>query len=275
MKKILVPTDFSELSMSAALYAAEFAASIKVGIHLFHAYHPPLPTNNNDFGFIPDYNLDQENNLKLQTFKNKLLEKLDETIEISTEAKLGFAVEEIVECAKRTHADMVIMGISGGGVISEYLLGSNTTGVIRQLTIPVIIVPPKAKFKKFHSVVFANDYKKEISSKIISELKAFIQLFKSKLLVLNLERPEEGVTFQKAVNGINLENALSQFDHSLHFLPHVTDYALEFNDFVDQHDAQLLILMPRRYGVLGTIFHSSVSKHLSFHSHVPILALQE
>ena len=276
MKKILVPIDFSETAFGAALYAAEMAQSISAKLILFHAYHPPLPAVGADYGILPDLDLDKENLIQLESFKSNLLKRISALVEMDCAVKIGFAVDEIIGMAAEIKADLIVMGISGGGSISEYVLGSNTTMVTRRAAVPVLIVPPKAKFKIPGKLVFACDYKVEVSSKAIEVLKEFIHLFPARLLVLNLEDAAAGgVSFDKAVNGIQLENALSNIVHTLHFLPKVGDIAEEINDFMATHEADILITIPHRHSLLYRIFNESFTKHLAFHSYLPVLALRE
>lgn len=275
MKTILVPVDYSETSVGAAIYACELAKLLSAKVTLFHAYHPPIPTSEYDAVLIPDIDLEKENMLLLENFKRDLSKQISLNSNIECEVKIGFAVDEIVTTALEKKVDLVVMGISGGGKVSEYVLGSNTMGVIRKSGVPMIVVPPKATFKKPAVLVFACDYKREVSAKVITSLKEYVHAFGAKLLVLNLEKPSEGVTFEKAVNGIQLENALSTTEHSLHFLPNTGDIADEMNKFIDSHDADLLITVPHHHSLLHRIFNKSITKHLAFHSHVPLLALQE
>ncbi len=275
MKTILIPTDFSLASMGAAVYGAELAKLTSANLILFHAYHPPLPTAANEFIAMPEWDLDRENLVLLENFTRELRQKVSGNYEITLRVKLGFAVEEIVWAAEDNTVDLIVMGISGSGRLSEFLMGSNTTGVIQKTSIPVLIIPPKASFRKMNDFVFAYDYKAEIASDVLHQLKKFVREFKANLAILNLEKPEEGIGFEKAVNGMLLENALNDLVHTLHFLPKNADIASEMNDFVDSHESDILILVPHRYGVLQRIFHQSVTKHLAFHSHIPILALHD
>ena len=275
MKTILVPIDYSNTAMGAAIYASELARAISAKIILFHAYHPPLPTTGAEFGILPDLDLDKENEALLETFKRDLLKRAPGNTNIECTVKIGFAVEEIINAVEEKKPDLIVMGVSGGGMVSEFVMGSNTMGVLRKTAVPMIIVPPRAHFKKIATIVFACDYKGEISIKAISELKKFATLFHAKICVLNLEKPEEGITFEKAVNGIQIEGALNTTEHSLHFLPNRNEIASEMNDFIDSHDAELLVMIPHKHSLLHRLFNQSITKHLAFHSHVPILALHE
>ncbi len=275
MKTILVPTDFSEAAFSAAVYAMELAKAFSCKVILFHAYHPPLPSTGAEYGLLPDLDMDKENIILLTNFKTELEKKVEDNLDVECVVKIGFAVDEIVSTIEENQVDLVVMGISGGGRISEFLLGSTATEVIQKTTVPTLIIPPNTVYENPSRLVFACDYKSEVSAKAIKSLKDFMHLFHAKLNVLNLEKPEEGVTFEKAVHGIQLEHELSSEVHTLHFLPNVADLADEINDFVDAHDSSMLVMIPHKHNLLHRIFKGSTTKHLAFHSHVPILTLHE
>jgi len=46
-------------------------------------------------------------------------------------------------------------------------------------------------------------------------------------------------------------------------------------DFEEKNKIDLLIVLPRRHNLLGSIFHKSHTKQLVLHSHVPVMALHQ
>jgi hypothetical protein len=45
--------------------------------------------------------------------------------------------------------------------------------------------------------------------------------------------------------------------------------------FADREDIQLVITLPQKYGFFESLFHRSVTKKLAFHTHLPLLLLNE
>jgi nucleotide-binding universal stress UspA family protein len=275
MKSILVPIDFSETAQNAAVYAVEFAHSISAKVVFFHAYHPPLPVAGGEYSIMPDTDIELESAERLENFKRDIQKITSTNTIIECDVKIGFAVTEILEETKEKSPDLLIMGITGGGIMSEYLLGSNVIEVMRKCEIPSIIVPVDAKFRKPVSIVLACDFTTQVSAKAMTTLKNIAHLFRSKLHILNLEKPQEVVTFEKAMNGIQLENSLSMVDHTLHFLPTKGDMVKEINDFIEKNNAEMLAMIPHKHGVLYRFLNQSQTKQMAFHAHVPILILQE
>lgn len=63
--------------------------------------------------------------------------------DVSCEAVLGMAVDEIVERAKTLHADYIVLGSHGHGAIFHLFSGSVVNGVLKHSPVPVLVVPVK------------------------------------------------------------------------------------------------------------------------------------
>src|SRR5207237_1611290 len=54
----------------------------------------------------------------------------------------GEAAHAVVDTARHTHAQLIVMGTRGRGAIGRALLGSTAADVLRDATVPVMVVPP-------------------------------------------------------------------------------------------------------------------------------------
>jgi len=54
----------------------------------------------------------------------------------------GMTVDTIVAEASRIAADLVFAGTHGHGKLHELLVGSTTAGLLKKLSVPVVVVPP-------------------------------------------------------------------------------------------------------------------------------------
>ena len=69
---------------------------------------------------------------------------------ITTLVKLGAAAREIVACATRVKADLVVMGRNDARTLRDAFLGSTAERVIRQARHPVLVarLPPRAAYRR-------------------------------------------------------------------------------------------------------------------------------
>jgi nucleotide-binding universal stress UspA family protein len=272
MKTILVPTDFSEASENAVNYAAELAKFIHAKLIIFHGYTIPVPVSEAPVVIYSFEELEKAN-MQLLTALNKKIKANYSTLETELITRPGFPIDEIIRIESQKKVDFVVMGLSGAGR-TKALLGSNTTSVMKKSPRPVIIVPYEAKFKKPGKMALACDYTAIVPDHVISSFKEFVKLFGSKVLVFDVLRKAELVTYEKATAEVNLENSLGDIEHSLYF-PSGDNLAEEVNEFVDRNNVDMLTVMPHNHSFFSGLFHHSSAKKIALHTHVPILSIHE
>jgi nucleotide-binding universal stress UspA family protein len=167
MKKILVPTDFSQTSLNALKYAAGLAKKNNSKLHLLNiSFLPTFYADGlNNYSF---YRNDLENAVKriksISKSEIDVLLKLPflEKIEIESEVLVGYSIYyEIINYAKKIKPDIIIMGSHSGKKGSLFKIGSNTERVIRTTEIPVIVVKKQSSPSKIKKIVFASDFEKD------------------------------------------------------------------------------------------------------------------
>ena len=145
IKRILVPTDFSDCALPAVRYAAELADKFAAELILLHIVPDtvlalpdavmPTPAPMADLNALTDAGK--------QGLAKLIAEKL-EARHPRSEVRIGSPTAEIVAAAKDLHADLVCIGTHGRGGIARVLLGSVAEHVLRQAPCPVLTVRPKA-----------------------------------------------------------------------------------------------------------------------------------
>jgi nucleotide-binding universal stress UspA family protein len=271
MKTILVPTDFSKAANNAAEYAAKLAKAIEADVLLFHVYHVPVSVSKDFPKMVTTFNkLQAEHEMQLKIEAVNL--KKRNGIEVSYIAKMGMAVDEIVEEEK--NASIIIMGMHGASKFSEVVLGSITTATLRKTTKPVLIIPENAVYKDPEKIVFACDYDPKTDMHTIDTLKELIKVFSSKIYVVNVKHKKEQVSVEEAVVGERVEGELRDVEH-VYFFSEKEDPVDGINEFVEDKQADMVAVIPHHYNFFERLFHKSVSKKMAFHTHVPLLALPE
>ena len=272
MKTILVPTDFSKASKNAAEYAVQLAGNINAKIILFHAFQIPVPTTEVPVMVITPDEFEKENEARLKKEVEGLKRK--NNIEIEYLTSPGFAVDEILTIEKEKNIDLIVMGMSGAGKISEALIGSITTATLRKATTPVLIIPEKSIYKNPEKIVFAFDYDPRTDAHTLDALMELMKTFDSKIYIVNVKQKKELVSVEAAVTGLKLEGKLSNVEH-VYYFPENKDLVEGINEFVQDKHADMVAVIPHRYNLLDRLFHTSISKKMAFHTYVPLLALPD
>ncbi|MBA3704819.1 MAG: universal stress protein [Bacteroidetes bacterium] len=275
MKTILIPTDYSPAAMNAADYALDFAKHIDAQVILLHVFHIPIVTTEvpiamPTFDELEKYNLDT-----LKQWKQELRIRHKSGTISECIVKPGFVIDEIRNTVKEKSIDLIVMGITGSNKLAELLIGSNTTGVIKDVKCHTLIIPEGAVFRPIKIIAFACDFEKFKDETALNQLKAFVLQLNAKLMILNVvDSVEETVTTEKALSGIRIENIFENVNHSLHF-PEDDDVVHAINKFVDFYEADQIVMIPHKHNMFSRMFHEGSTKKMAFHTHVPLLAIPE
>jgi len=143
VKRILVPTDFSEHSEQAAAYAAELARQLRAeDIHCIHvsdipadllatsAYYMTGPSEQ----FIEQVR--QEGRKNLDAFARKNFQG----VTVTTAFLEGRPFVEIVRYARDHQVDLLVIATHGRTGLKHALFGSVAEKVIRKAPCPVLVV---------------------------------------------------------------------------------------------------------------------------------------
>ena len=146
ISKILVPTDGSKTAQKAARYAVDLAKQLKASIIILsvldwssfvgsvsaHSFAGPKAVN------LVESTLKEAASKHTEAVK-RLCDK--HGVESTTTITTGHPVEDIVEEAEKSKADLIVMGSHGKSALSAAVLGSVTYGVIhRDMKTPVLVV---------------------------------------------------------------------------------------------------------------------------------------
>jgi universal stress protein A len=141
IKNILLPTDFSKLSLSAAEYATELAEQYGAKIHLLHVLEKTPP-------ILTIHSLDLSEKKIIQTIEDEAKVSLGKAadkvkgkknVEIEPVIKKGIDYEEIIKYAEEKKVDLIIIATHGRTGILHTLLGSVAEKVIRFSKKPVLV----------------------------------------------------------------------------------------------------------------------------------------
>ncbi|HLG34389.1 MAG TPA: universal stress protein, partial [Bacteroidia bacterium] len=186
MKTILLATDYSKAAANALKYAIELAEFTKAKLVLFHAYDIPVPVAEVPVVIpVAMSELKEENEKAIKNLETKILKQTAGKIIVESFIGCGMPVNEILKALRKKKADVVIMGMKGAGKISERIIGSTATFLMKKTKVPVLVIPLKSKFSRAHKIVLAYDYQKTIGREVLKNIREFARLFKAEVEVLN------------------------------------------------------------------------------------------
>jgi nucleotide-binding universal stress UspA family protein len=142
LRRILVPTDFSEHSKNALRYAAAFADKFGAEVFLLHVFQDLAIFQPDAVTVAPQAPPPIEQMLAAArtALERSIQEGPCAAVKVHPEVSEGSTFEEIVRFAKEKDIDLIIMGTHGRGWLAHVLLGSVTEKVVRKAPCPVLTV---------------------------------------------------------------------------------------------------------------------------------------
>jgi len=140
IKRILLPTDLSPLSLGALDCAIDLAQPTQAEI-VFICVIEPI-----QYAFPPMLIKEQQKEAaeKLTRIAAKVIKRYPNC---RTQVLFGVAYQVIVEQAHKIKADMIVMSTRGRSALHDFLVGSVAERVVRNATCPVLMVPPLKRMK--------------------------------------------------------------------------------------------------------------------------------
>lgn len=163
MKKILVPTDFSVQAENALKVAAQMAKRFNGEIFLLHMLELPMQLVSTTSGSAVgggSNNLPEAlyfMKLARKRFSQIMKEPYLKDIKVHETVEFHQAFEGIMEVSKKHNCDLIVMGSHGATGFKEMFIGSNTEKVVRNSTIPVLVIKNEHEVFNIKDFVFATD----------------------------------------------------------------------------------------------------------------------
>ena len=139
LKRILVPTDFSESAASALRYGISFAKEYGAQLTLLHVVETLSVGYASDLFPVPMTEVFEEMAGYARAELTKLAVLASERgVEVRELVAQGKAAAEIIRIAREENVDMIVLGTHGKGVLDHALFGSTTERVVRRAPCPVL-----------------------------------------------------------------------------------------------------------------------------------------
>ena len=275
MKTIIVPTDFSPLSINAMNFATHMAEAIDASLLLLNVYSIPVSFTDAPVVLIPAEEMKKNSETQLAILKEKVLHITSGKIKIYTEARLGDVIDELENMCAHIQPFAVIMGSKGASGIEKMLFGSTTLTAIRHLTWPVICVPPGKEYGKGISKIgFACDFRQALETTPVQFIRQIVKEFNAELHILNVDDDNKHFNPETPEQSFLLHNLLEDIKPQYHFINN-RDIEGGINEFAENNNLDLVLVIPRKHKLLEGVFKPSTAKQLVFQSHIPVMCVHE
>lgn len=142
IRRILVPTDFSEPAAAALRYAEALAEEFGSTLHLTHIVPEPYVYPwGTEISTMPLIDLLNESETQAAARLKTLVDENGPLKgRVQTTTAIGTPVDKILQQVADEGIDMIVMGTHGRGAVGHLLLGSVAERIVRRSPVPVLTV---------------------------------------------------------------------------------------------------------------------------------------
>lgn len=261
MHRVIIPIDFSETSLNAARFSAQMlAGKDDTTAILYHNYE-----SHDDTDISHNYQ---------ESLKKEFLRAGVKKVVCENEMG-GDLIDNISRLAHTIRATLIVMGITGKSAVRQAMFGSNTLKLIDRNLYPVMIIPPDAVYKGINNVAFASDFKNVEATTPAPLINSVLEMFNPKLHIVHVNKEiYVSLPVEMEKEKTKLLGMFGTFRTECYFLT-MNDFYQAIDTFVSDHAIDILITIPKHQSNSTSLFKTSHTKRLAYHSHIPILAAHE
>ncbi|MDE1207926.1 universal stress protein [Tenacibaculum larymnensis] len=276
MKKILIPTDFSENAWNAIVYSLQLFKDETCTFHLLNTYTPII--------FQYDYTTVSSSQYKLVDTMKKVSEtKLKEVLKriqnqfnnpkhhFLSSSAFNTLPLEVNELSSDNTIDMIVMGTKGASGVKEVLFGSNTIHVLKNAKCPVLAIPSEFSFETPHEILFPSDYEINFQEKHIQPIVNIASIYHSRVNILNV-RYESNLSEEQERNRKMLEPF---FEHIALLFHDIKNQSVTgaIENFQLKTRVNLLVMINNKHSFFENLFFKSKINQIGFHLNIPLLVI--
>ncbi len=279
MKKILVPTDFSNTAMKAITYALEIAKRTGASICLLHVIEPvtdsiwqPHPLQERLQEEITNNRLSE-----LKTIQKNLAE-IHPDIKIETELAHGTIITSLLAFAEKLQMDLIVMGTTGASGLKEFFMGSVAAGTVGRTKVPVLAIPHDYLMEAPDGILLATNQFEE-NKDLLNPIVELASLFSATIHVAVFVDTDDAKPSDYLYNTRQLLHYLEVL-HKMYPGTKFKGELLEGSEFEEtvekyntENEVDIIAMITYPKSFLEKIMRKSKTKKMAFHSAIPLLAI--
>ncbi len=277
MRKILIPTDFSENAMNAIKYALELFKYERSEFLIVHAFGDEVYENTMEMSrtYFEEYKE------KVQQATDRTLQKVVvEMLERSPNPKhnyvyrsvFGSLVDVANDLADAYNMDAIVMGTKGETDDRSITYGSQTLQVIKYVKCPVLAVPQGYRNGALKHILFPTDYQIPYSRRELKLIGTLAKDFGASVDVVHVSKSKK-LSHRQDDNKIFLSSSLHENQSTFITLPgdNVMD-AIQV--ILEKQDIDMLVMINTRHSFFENLLYTSTIERIGLQIKIPFLILQ-
>ena len=247
MKRILVPTDFTDSSIFAICTAAGLVEKFAAELILLHVLDEPEDAD-------------------------ELAKKVEKILKLADLQDLNYHYQQVkgdlIESIVNQPSDLIVMGSHGAHGLESFFIGTNAEKVAKRAECPVVVLKDRTDLTSIDKIVFATNMNRE-DDDMIEELNFIQTHFDSKVHIIK--------TYDDTLTShADVEKRLVDFA-KFHQITNYEVAAIEGIDegtlilhYAEQIDAKMILLATHHHRGVDKVFAGHISGEVINESKIPI-----
>jgi nucleotide-binding universal stress UspA family protein len=270
MKKILIPTDFSNCAKNAISIGIQLAKKANAEIIFIHLLSTPVDWKN--------LRKEKEKNFpevlkKIGQVKGELtlLENLAKQQNIKATSLLVYSNKSVDEHINDYDHDFVVIGSHGTKGFKE-VFGSNAEKMVRHSSRPVLVIKPNTTRLNIEHIIFASTWDEKYQNQFKKGIE-IAKLLNSKVHLLFVKEPNETRIPEEIISRMN------EFMADFQELAYTTTIYDSINEeggilqYAESINADLITLLTHGKSGFVQLISPSITESLVNHSKLPVLSI--
>lgn len=277
MRKVLIPTDFSENAFNALKYACQVFKYEKSEFLILHAYADEVYQQDikSQRSFLEE--LKETTALHVEAQLKKVLHDVqlyapNPKHKYKTIAAFGSLVDEVNAWVNKENMDIVVMGTRGKTNNRTHTFGSNTLQVLKYVHCPVMAIPEGYEYNAPREILFPTNYLLPYKRRELKLLCEMSGSFRSTIHFLYIN-PIRELSNRQADNKFFLEGCLTKpkltFETTIE-----EDKTVAITKYVAHKKIDLLVIVNSRHSYMEDLLRKSTIDKIGLHLKIPFLVLQ-
>lgn len=277
MRKVLVPTDFSENAMNAIKYACQIFKYETSEFFIVHTYADEVYRKDvaND-----RYLLNELKETVFQKSEEQLKKIQAEITAYSPNPKhsytyisaFGTLVDEVNHIVSKENMDIVVMATRGQTNNRSITFGSNTLQVLKYVDCPVLAIPENYTYHPPKEVLFPTNYLVPYKRRELKLLCDMTGSFRSNIHLLYID-PIRRLSLRQEDNQQFLKECLKKPKLVFETTPE-KDKTMAISKYIVHKQIDMLVIVNSRHSYIEDMLYQSTIDKLGLHVKIPFLVMQ-
>src|SRR5690606_18735004 len=272
MKTIIVATDFTPVAENAVEYAAAAARQTGAKLVLFHLYTVSVHAVNARVSPRALQEMLDRNKERFEARGEARREAYQ--IDVVVDGYIGDFYESMRASIARFDASLVVMGMAAKS-LEQDLLGNTTTSAIHKLRTPILAIPQGATFKGVKQVLFACDMLQGAQRAVLGKVREVAAGFDADVTIFHVNKTISKIKSGETAMALHGEAFDEVFGGLSYYYKEVQSKAVldEINREIKAISADILVMVPLRYGFWSSLVHKSKTRIMASESEIPLLSI--